>query len=968
MADRASVILTPDQRLRVFVSSTLQELADERAAARQAIAQLRLAPVMFELGARPHPPRDLYRAYLDQSHIFIGIYWQKYGWVAPGETLSELEDEYRLSGDRPKLIYVKTPASDRELRLSELLDRIRDDDRVSYKAFTTAGELRELIENDLAMVLGERFEHAQAALRPTPEHLTPGPAHRSNIPHPPTPLVGRERELGIVKGMLARNDVSLLTLTGPGGTGKTRLALQAARELAADYEDGVTFVELAAISDASLVASAIAQALDIHEERGGRSILDGLKEHLRSRHKLLVLDNFEQVVMAGLLVVELLERSPRLKMLVTSRAPLRVRGEKELPVMPLDVPERQAALDAGRLTQYAAVELFIQRAQAVRPGFAVTNENAPAVAEICYRLDGLPLAIELAAARIKVLSPQALLARLERALEVLRGGLRDLPARQQTLSSAIEWSYNLLGEGAQTLFRRLSAFVGGWTLEAAEAVCNADGDLDVDVLDEMGALVDNSLLKRAPEASAGGETRFGMLATIREYARERLVESDEEDRLRQRHAAFFRRLAEEAEPHLTSGERAAWLARLEAEHDNLRAALAWCRTEKGDAETGLRVASALGWFWFFRGYLSEGRAWLKEMLAKAGDAERAADAQRANALSSAGGLAWAQGDYAAARAWLEKSIAICRELLPSSTHLTAQPLDRFARPTRPPDHPTTRPPDHSTAFARPLDHSTTSILARSLAMLGFVSVNEGNHQAARALHEESLSLSRRVGGKWLEAITLSNLGDATLMSGDLAKARSLYEQSLSIFQQVGDAWGRAIALYALGSMMLFQGDDVAARSSFEESVALSRSAGDKWNVARALLGVAGAVWYQGDAARAKALYEESLTLAHAVGNAASIIMALAGLAGTSTATGEPDRAARLAGLVDVLCRTVGARLWHTLRPVYDRSIASARAQMYEARPGAWAKLYAEGQAMTMEQAIRYALEAPGAHHAYEPKP
>ena len=328
------VILTPDQRLRVFVSSTLQELAEERRAAREAIMKLRLAPVMFELGARPHPPRDLYRAYLDQSHIFIGIYWQNYGWVAPGETISGLEDEYRLSGDRPKLIYIKSPAPDREPRLAELLDRIRGDDRASYKSFSTCAELCELIENDLAMVLTERFEQVQRGEAAPAAAVT----RASHVPRPPTPLVGRERELAAVKGMLARSDVGLLTLTGPGGTGKTRLAIQAALDLIDSFEHGVSFVALAPISDPKLVPTAIAQELDIREARDGRPILDNLKDNLRDKHALLVLDNFEQVVSAGPAIAELLEASPRLKVLVTSRTLLRVRGEQELPVMPLELP------------------------------------------------------------------------------------------------------------------------------------------------------------------------------------------------------------------------------------------------------------------------------------------------------------------------------------------------------------------------------------------------------------------------------------------------------------------------------------------------------------------------------------------------------------------------------------------------------------------------------------------------------
>ena len=907
------VILTPDQRLRVFVSSTLQELADERAAVREAIAGLRLAPVMFELGARPHPPRDLYRAYLGQSHIFIGIYWQKYGWIAPAETISGLEDEYRLSGDRPKLVYIKTPAPDREPRLKELLDRMRSDDTTSYKSFTTVEELRQLVENDLAMILTERFEMAQSGEATPAAQKT----RASNVPRPPTPLVGRERELAALTGMLARSDVSLLTLTGPGGTGKTRLAIQAALDLVDRFEDGVSFVALAPISDPKLVPTAIAQTLDIREARDGRPILESLKDYLRDRRMLLVLDNFEQVVSAGPTIAEVLEVSPQLKVLVTSRTLLRVRGERELPVMPLEVPERRRLLDAERLSQYASVELFIQRAQAVKPDFEITNESAPAVAEMCYRLDGLPLAIELAAARMRILSPQALLTRLEHRQDVLRGGPRDLPARQQTLRSTIDWSYNLLDDHARILFRRLSVFVGGWRLEAAEAVCNATGDLDVDVLDEMESLIDNSLLTSAEEAD--GEMRYGMLETIREYARERLSGSGEEDSLRERHADSYLALVETIQPKLLTSERRRWLDRLEIEHDNMRAALEWSRLGKCDASLGLRLSGTLAWFWQTRAYLHEGRKHLEAALARP-DASARTEA-RAKALYGAGALAWSLGDYAVARACLEESVAIAREV-----------------------------GDQRQA-------------AYALTQLGLVIVSQGDVEGASSLYSEALKLFREVKHTWGEAFALTWLAEATLVSDRPLMAQPLYEEGLTLWRKVGDPWGTGIALLVLGALALAQGDVSKSYALLEEGTALLREGGDRWSLSFGITGLANVLLWQGDYEQARVQFEEGLTFSRESGNPAAMIISLVGLAGVAVerslreSPAQRDeylwRAARLVGAADALREALGLHLMRVMRLAYEPRVALIRAQIDET---IWGPAWAEGHVMSLDRAIAYALE------------
>ncbi|MFQ5794790.1 MAG: BTAD domain-containing putative transcriptional regulator [Candidatus Bipolaricaulia bacterium] len=493
------------------------------------------------------------------------------------------------------------------------------------------------------------------------EILEPPRAVPNNLPIPLTRFIGRDKERAVVQVRLLDEEMRLLTLTGPGGTGKTRLGLQVVADLIDHFEDGACFVDLAPISDPGLVVSTIAQTLGVKEAEG-RPLLDILKASLRGKQMLLVLDNFEQVVAAAPQVVELVAACPQLKVLVTSREPCHVRGEHVFPVPPLALPgsDGKRPLAIERLTQYEAVRLFIERAVAVKPDFAVTDENAPAVAEICIRLDGLPLAIELAAARIKLLSPQALLARLGNRLKLLTGGARDLPACQQTLRDTIDWSYDLLNTGERTLFERLSVFVGGGTLEAAEAVCiGADNlELKMDILDGLASLVDKNLLRRKEQAD--GEPRFLILETIREYGLERLEASGESEAIRRTHADYYLALAEQAEPKLEGPDQRMWLDRLEVEHDNLRAALVWFE-QNGEAEAELRLGGALWGFWHMRGYLSEGRRWLEGALAKGEDRDVSASV-RAKALHGAGVLTHEQGDYERATVLYEESLDLRREL------------------------------------------------------------------------------------------------------------------------------------------------------------------------------------------------------------------------------------------------------------------------------------------------------------------
>jgi predicted ATPase/class 3 adenylate cyclase len=481
----------------------------------------------------------------------------------------------------------------------------------------------------------------------------------NNLPLQLTQLIGREQEVVTALNFLQLEEVRLLTLTGPGGTGKTRLALQVAAELSEAFSDGVYFVNLAPFSDPELVVPAIAQTLDI-KEIADQTLLNLLKASLHPKHVLLLLDNFEQVVGAAVYVAELLAACPILKVIVTSRAALHVRGEQECAVPPLAVPNPKHLPDLVTLSQYEAVALFIQRAQAVKPEFQVTNANAPAVAEICIRLDGLPLAIELAAARIKVLPPQALLVRLGQRLTVLTGGARDAPARQQTLRNTIEWSYDLLHVVEQRLFRLLSVFVGGCTLEAVEAVCEALGDERGKVFEGVASLIYKSLVQQGEQE--GEEPRFMMLETIREYGLECLATSGELEVAWQAHALYYLSLAEKAEPNLEGQQQAEWLERLEREYDNLRATLKWCleRGELGHSiEMALRLAGALWRFWEVRGHWSEGWNFLEQALERS---KGGAILVQLKALKAAAHLAYVRSDIDRAEALSEECLARCLEL------------------------------------------------------------------------------------------------------------------------------------------------------------------------------------------------------------------------------------------------------------------------------------------------------------------
>ncbi len=605
----------------------------------------------------------------------------------------------------------------------------------------------------------------------------------TNLPVQRTGFVGREKEVAAAKELLLRQDVRLLTVTGPGGIGKTRLAVQVANGLVERFPGGTHFVSLSSLSDPGLIASVIVQALGIREA-GGQSALEILKRNLQDSSRapmLLLLDNFEHLVQAAPTVAELLATGPNLKIMVTSRAALHVYGEHEFPVPPLALPDSRSMPSLQVLLQCPAVALFVQRAVAAKPDFELNRETGPAVAEICARLDGLPLAIELAAARVKVLSPSSMRTRLASRLQLLTGGARDLPQRQQTLRAAIDWSYDLLDVAEQKLFRRLSVFVGGCTLEGAEAVCNTKDDLDLDLLDAMASMVDKSLAQQVEQAK--GESRFAMLETIREYALEKLEASGEETLTKRAHAAYCLVLAEEEATEQIGAEGAEWLERFASEHDNFRAALEWL-TETGDAEWGLRLGTALFRYWEIREYLAEGRDSMGRLLKLAGAATPTK--LRMRALFAAGVLAGEQGDYASAEALINESQDIAHEL------------------------------------------GDKTGIAVSLNALAVFARDRGDVATAQVLFEASLGLWRELGDEKAVARALSNLANVLKLHGDYD------EQGLVIFRELGDRWGIAGTLADLGSLAREQRNYPRGHSLYRESIKIFQELEHKRGIARLL--------------------------------------------------------------------------------------------------------------------------------------
>jgi len=742
--------------------------------------------------------------------------------------------------------------------------------------------------------------------KPPRKHVETRP---SNLPAQRTAFVGRETEVAAVKELLLRPEMRLVTLTGLGGIGKTRLALRVAADLVELFPGGVYFVPLDPVSDPGLIPAVIAQTVGIRET-ADQPPLAALKEHLQDSQApmLLLLDNLEHLAPAAPLVADLLALGPYLKLLVTSRAPLRVYGEHEFPLSLLSLPDARSLPSSEALKRYSAVALFLQRAAAVKPDFQLTDDNASAVVEICARLDGLPLAIELAAARVKLLSPSAMRTHLANCLQLLTGGARDLPMRQQTLRKAFDWSYDLLNEAERKLFRRLSVFAGGCTLEAVEAVCNTKSDLGLDLLDGMAAMVDQSLVQRIDQGNE--ESRFVMLETIRQYGLEKLAASGEEALTKRAHAAYCLVLAEEGAFKSSGAEQKEWLDRFEIEHDNFRAALEWL-TENGQAEWGLRLGAALFLFWETRECFTEGRDRLQKLLNL--PQASAQNKARTRVLFAAGVLAGEQGDYASANKLYQESLGIARE------------LD---------------------------DKQSIAISANALAAMAR---EQGDLATSRSLFEENVTLLRELGDELAAARSLSNLANLVKLQGDYAHARSLYEECLAIFQKLGDQSGIAWSLNHQGDVAREQGDPVAARALYEKSLLIFRQLGDRWGIAGSLADLGNLASEQGAYPAAHSLHQESLRILQELQHKRGIARLLESFACSAAAQSQPERSLRLAGAAAALRQSVGAPLAPDEQAKLEKGLEAARHALADAvRTAGWL----EGWELPMERAIEEALTPP----------
>ena len=761
-------------------------------------------------------------------------------------------------------------------------------------------------------------------------------ASTHNLPAPLTPLLGREQDVQAVCALIRQPEVRLVTLIGTGGVGKTRLGLAVAQSLLSEFADGVCFVPLAPIRNAEQVIPTIARTLGLWEA-ADQPLLKQLQAALHERHLLLLLDNFEQVVPAAPALADLLTSCAHLSLLVTSRSALHLMGEYEFPVPPLATPDLTQLPDNQQLIHIAAAALFVMRAQAMQPNFRLTSANAQAIAEICVRLDGLPLAIELAAARSKLLPPQALLKRLSHRFEVLTGGAQNLPTRQQTLRNTLQWSYDLLTQEEQRLFRWLSVFVGGCTLEAAEAVCHDQGGQGMDVLEGATSLLDKSLVQQTVQE--GEEPRLLLLETIREYGLELLQATGELLAAQHAHASYYLQLAEEAELQLQGPEQVAWQERLEHEHQNLRAAIYWALS-CGQSEVALRISSAVWVFWFRRGYPREGSIVLEHVLA----ASKAAPAPlRAKALVAAAPLAYVQVDMRRYGQILEALLSVAQELGDQRGIALARMGQGVIWAQRHPDAAIWAQLEERLADVR--KYGDPLWITMMLFALGRRALKQGDFSRALALLEECLTRARAAGDLSSQSWALLFLGRLALTQGDLATAQTRLEEGLALSQRTGERSTIPYALTLQGWIRWRQGKTDEAGASFQEALRLYREQGTRFAVARLLLLLGHIAVGEGDRAEARADYAESLAIAREIEFEGYTASSLKGLGVVAATEGQLSLAARLWGAAEPLQESQDTSI---PAAVNEPAVQAARTQLGEQ---AFAAAWQEGRTMKLKQLI-----------------
>jgi predicted ATPase len=829
---------------------------------------------MSGVGAVIASARSAFAAWVEQNHPSLH---------------DDLWGQYWLAGVAAGLGYCHKPGLPEEGRLAGLIYAA-----VNLKRFAALFPLP--APADIQQLYDEHLPEGKSG-KPSTTRSSAGVLH--NLPNQLTIFIGRQGELATARQTLLRKDVSLVTFTGPGGTGKTRLSLEIANQLVGQFKDGVFFVQLADVTNADQVIARIAQQLEVRSA-GSQPLFQNLKDYLRDKDILLLLDNFEQVVSAAPVVAELLAAAPALKMLVTSRILLNLRGEHELPILPLDTPDLTEPL--SQLAENESVQLFVARAQAAQSSFRLTEDNASAVSQICRRLDGLPLAIELAAARVKLLPPQAILARLTDRLKLLTGGAQDLPARQQTLRNTLDWSYSLLSSHEKSLYARLGIFVGGFTLEDAEAICVSDGNPDI--LEGISSLVNNSLIKQ--EELTDGQPRFRMLETIREYALERLAESEEMLELQKRHANhYIGIILNGARYGLIGPESTAWLNRLEREHDNIQEALEWCTKTPAGRELALSVMDTLTWFWYRRGFFSEGRVWTDRLLV---DSNNEPVAIRAAALQMSSRMAMWRGD-------LKNSVARATESL--------------------------------TIWQRLEDEQK---IPMSLMETAVNLINVGNDREAHTLLKEAETLFRENNISYFQAITLVHLGNVSLGLGHPDEAREWLNRAHPIFREIGEPWGLSFVLNNLGEVARVQGDYERASEYYRESEALLRETGDKGDLARLVHTLGYIAQHKGDHDLAERQFRESLAMFRKLGNKRGIAECIAGLSSLRAKQGKLQAAAKMLAAAESLLSASGAAWWPADRVEIERTRETLQSGMQEPEfRAAWAA----GEFMSLDQAIAF---------------